>query len=401
MPRKKAPTRFKYTTRRAGVLYVVYPLPGLKYPVWRTCREETQEAVDALIAQIEYEYRRALDASEIPDRAGAFLEFWLELIKPRVAAKTWLGYRDRAQLHLKPALSDLRLDELKPIHFQNLYKKMLAEGFAAQTVRHVHSVAKNCFSEAVELELIQKSPVQSVKPPKVIKSDEIKTMSPDEARRFLAACRQSPHGIIFEFALETGMRPEEYLALEWSAINFKARTVEVRRAVVEDENRRAAFAPVKTKHSRRTIKLSAQLAARLAEHRENQRLYIKDIEDKLKRRAKPSREHRKVTHRRALENFAAFDLVFPSAAGTPVRSFNLNRRYFAPVLKAAGVAGHFTPYSLRHTCCSLMALSGVHVKTASAKLGHSNISVTLNIYTHVLPEMQNEAVDLLANILYE
>jgi integrase len=401
MPRKKEPTRFKYTTRRNGTLFVVYPLPGLKYPVWRKCETETQEAVSDIIERIRFEYQRQISESELPDKAGAFFDFWLDLLRTRVSAKTLSGYEDKIRLHLKPAFENHRLADLKAIHFQTLYKKLLDSGLSAQTVRHVHSVAKNCMTEAVNLELIQKSPLTQVKPPKILENPQVKTMSPAEARAVLESCRKLKHGIIFEFALETGMRPEEYLALSWDAVNLEKRTVEVRRAVVEDENRRVIFAPVKTKHSRRTIKISAKLAKRLREHRENQTAYIKEVEERLRRRVKPSRETRKITNRQILENFAENNLVFPSVRGTPVRSFNLNRRYFVAILRDAGIKGKFTPYNLRHTCCSLMALSGVYVKTASRKLGHANIQTTLNIYTHVLPEQDEAATDALAHLLYD
>ncbi len=155
---------------------------------------------------------------------------------------------------------------------------------------------------------------------------ERRVLSPDEAQRFLEAAGDMPRGLIFELALLSGMRPEEYLALKWSDVDLERGTVQVRRALVR-HNGSWSFEEPKTKKSRRTITLPAPLLRKLIIHKRKQ------SECRLK----------------IGSEWQNHDLVFCGETGTPLSIPNLTYRYFRPILIKAGLP-QIRLYDLRHTC---------------------------------------------------
>ncbi len=187
----------------------------------------------------------------------------------------------------------------------------------------------------------------------------------------------SPNGLIFEFALLTGMRPEEYLAIQWSDIDFGRGTAQVRRALVRHK-KSWSFEEPKTARSRRTVFLPAPLLQKLAMHKRRQG------EARLKLGAA----------------WQTFDLVFCSEEGTPLSIPNLTYRYFRPILVKAKLP-QIRLYDLRHTCATLLLIAEENPKIVSERLGHSTIVLTLDTYSHVLPTMQQGASARLERLLYK
>lgn len=401
MPRKKTEKKFKYTVRKNGVLYVKYPVKGLKNPVWRVCREETQKAVDEIIEELNNDRAAALAETEIPTTCEGYFNFWLESVKNRISARTLQGYENVIRRYLAPEIGDLPISEIKPKHLERLYRKMSASGLQPVTVRKTHMVAGNAFREAQKHEVISSNPAQFAKPPKVTGTLKIKTLSPDEARKFIEVCQKHSHGIIFEFALETGLRPQEYLALRWSDLDLEKPEVSVTRALVYDRKGGGFyFKEPKTNRSRRSVPVSPKMAEKLKIHRENQKDYLLEVADRLTRHCKPSREYRAAYNKKVLKNHEELDLVFASQDGTPFKDINLGKRYFKQIAKAAGLSSDLTLYSLRHTCATLLLSANVNPKIVSERLGHSSVAITLDTYSHVLPNMQQDATEKITSILY-
>ncbi|HZS04143.1 MAG TPA: site-specific integrase [Blastocatellia bacterium] len=138
------------------------------------------------------------------------------------------------------------------------------------------------------------------------------------------------------------------------------------------------FEETKTPQSRRTIPLPASVMAELREHRRKQN------EERLKMG----------------DEWQQFDLVFTSESGTPVRPENLRRRHFKPALRRAGLPEAVRLYDLRHTCATLLLAAGKNPKVVSERLGHASITLTLDLYSHVLPSMQQGASDKLEKMLF-
>jgi integrase len=243
-------------------------------------------------------------------------------------------------------------------------------------VRHVHSVLRNALKQAVKWNLLSRNPAEHVELPKVAHTER-PVLSPDEAAKFIRVASKMTHGLIFELALLTGMRPEEYLALRWSDIDFEHGTATVRRALVRHK-KEFTFEEPKTHRSRRTIPLPKPMMQKLARHKREQ----------AKQRFK------------AGCGWGCYDLVFCSETGTPHSVPNLTYRYFRPILEKAELP-RIRLYDLRHTCATLLLVANQHPKIVGERLGHSTTRLTMDTYSHVLPTMQQGATDEIGRLLYK
>jgi integrase len=233
----------------------------------------------------------------------------------------------------------------------------------------------NALRQAVKWRMISQNPSNLVELPKVPHTER-RVLSPEYATRFLQAGDEMPRGLIFEFALLSGMRPEEFLALKWADLDLERGTVQVRRALVRHNNS-WSFEEPKTKKSRRTITLPMPLLKKLAAHRRKQWEW----------RLKVGGE------------WQAHDLVFCSEWGTPHSVPNLTYRYFRPILTAAKLP-RIRLYDLSHSCATLLLIAEENPKVVSERLGHSTVVLTLDTYSHVLPTMQQKATARLERLLY-
>lgn len=305
-----------------------------------------------------------------------YLNKWLEAAaRPRVSRRTADGYAGLLERYIRGPLGRGRLDKLQPLDIQKVYGEMQARGLSARVVRHTHSVLHNALKQACKWGLIVRNPSDSVDLPKV-SHVERRVLSPDEAASFLEVAAVMPHGLIFEFALLTGMRPEEYLALQWGDVDLERGTAQVRRALVRHK-KSWSFEEPKTARSRRTVFLPAPLLSRLAAHKRGQ------AESRLKAGA----------------SWQAHGLVFCSEEGTPHSIPNLTYRYFRPILEKAELP-RIRLYDLRHSCATLLLIAEENPKVVSERLGHSTIVLTLDTYSHVLPTMQQRATARLEKMLY-
>jgi integrase len=202
-------------------------------------------------------------------------------------------------------------------------------------------------------------------------------LNQEECGLFLRSLKGERLETMFSFALGTGLRPEEYLGLQWKDIDFDKQTATVRRVVIRLPRTEWYFSEPKTNGSRRTIPLPISLVNALRAHRRKQG------EERLKLGA-AWQDH---------------DLVFPSEVGTPSTHSNITQ-VFKRVLRRAGLRTSIRLYDLRHTHATLLLKADVHAKIVSERLGHSNIALTLDVYSHVLPNMQAQAAIHLETMLY-
>jgi len=193
-------------------------------------------------------------------------------------------------------------------------------------------------------------------------------LTPDEVHALLDAAKGDRFEAILTVAIAVGLRRGEALGLKWSDIDLDAAVLRVRRALVYVDGD-LRFVDPKSKRSRRTIPLPSVSIHALREHR----------------------------RRQAAQRLAAGpdwddeDLVFPSATGGPMDPNNLGR-HFRALCDRAGI-GRVRLHDLRHTCASLLLAQNVHPRVVMEILGHSGIAITMDTYSHVLPELQREAAD--------
>jgi integrase len=199
-------------------------------------------------------------------------------------------------------------------------------------------------------------------------------MSADDCLRLLAVADTTPLATLVRIALHTGMRRGELLGLRWADVDWDAGRLYIQQTAQRLPGG-VTFRQPKTPGSRRPINLGATEVARLRQHRRTQ-----------------------VAHRLAAgPAYQDHDLVFASSVGTAMEPTTLDR-IWRRIVADAGV-GHVTFHGLRHAMASLLLTQNVHPKVVSERLGHSNVNVTMTIYSHVMPTLQADAAAMLDALL--
>ncbi len=293
---------------------------------------------------------------------------WINLTP--VTAQT---YEYMAKKYLIPALGQLALTKLRPEHLQHLYTDRLSNGRAdgkgglsARTVRYMHVTIHKALQSAVKMGLINRNPADAVELPKQ-KRREMQTMSESDIHIFLEYAKSTPYYVLFYLALFTGMRRSELLALRWSDIDLILCQLSVNRTINQLHNRQVVFGEPKTDKSRRMVSLSPSTALLLSQYRTEQ--------EKL---------------RQSLGSTVSDDdLIFSSIDGKPLIPDSVTQawRILARRIGLKGIRFH----DARHTHASLMLKQGIHPKIVQERLGHSSIAMTLDIYSHVAPGLQQAA----------
>lgn len=204
---------------------------------------------------------------------------------------------------------------------------------------------------------------------------EMETLSCEQLSQLFEATRTDRFAALWVLLGTSGLRIGEALGLKWTDIDFSARTLIVRRALQRHEDGGLVFAEPKSKQSRRTVQLSTLACTALREHRERQAFERKTADSEW-------HDH---------------NLVFCTAFGTPLDRGRIHLNWI-PALKKAGLP-RIRLHDLRHTAATLMLQEGVHPKVVQEMLGHSSISVTLDIYSHVAPTLHREAADRMDALL--
>lgn len=308
-----------------------------------------------------------------------YFDNWLETAaKPRLSERTFCDYEDLLRRYVRPAMGNKRLSDLRPLDVQGFYSAMQERGLSARTVRYTHAVLSSALKQAMKWGLILRNPASLVELPKQTRQ-EMQALSPEAAVRFLDAAAKDRWGIIYMVALVSGMRPEEYLALQWKDIDFISGIATVQRTLCwRRKGGGWYFGEPKTSRSRRSIPLPTSTIRLLMSHKRHQG------EERLK----------------AGQKYQNYDLVFATNDGGPLLPQNLFRRHFKPILKEAGLPASIRVYDLRHSCATLLLATNENPKVVSERLGHASITLTLDTYSHVLPSMQKAATDKLEKMLF-
>jgi integrase len=305
---------------------------------------------------------------------AAFLVQWLDVARHEVRPSTFRRYQDYVHLHAIPEIGKVQLAQLCPAHLQRLYGARLAVGLSPTTVAHLHTVLHRAFGQAVRWGLLPRNVSDLVDAPRTVRH-EMQTLDADQAKAFLAELASDRLHALFVLAITTGMRQGELFGLQWRSVDLVAGTIGVR-ASLSRATGTAVVSETKTDRSRRQIALTPLAIKALTRHRVAQakeRLLVGGAWD---------------------DN----DLVFCNEIGRPLHPSNVTHRTFRPALLRAGCP-QIRFHDLRHTCATLLLGKGVHPKVVAEMLGHSQIAVTLDTYSHVTPSMQQAAVTALEGLL--
>jgi len=315
------------------------------------------------------------DTAESPT-LRAFLEDWLESIVHSVRPRTWTRYSEYVRLHVVPTLGNRTLGDLTPKDIQTLYSQKIGQGLSPRSVLHLHRVVHRALAHAHRWGLVDANQADLVEPPRP-EPREMKALSPGEARRVLVAASGDRFEALYAMAITTGMRQGELLGLRWRDVDLDGRSVRVTGSLQYIPGRGLRVSSPKTARSRRNVLISEVAAAALFEHQRRQEL-----------------------ERAESTGWEDNDLVFPNRRGRPIYATNLLDRSFSQLLQRAGVP-RVRFHDLRHTAATLLLGQGVHPKVVSEMLGHTNTSITLDLYSHATPTMQREVAGAFDRLLSE
>ena len=363
---------------------------GKKKQIWRLVgktSELSHRKIRDALRDLENEIEdKGMSALENKDDLDEWLDKWLVIVKPTVKERTYLDYKNICRLYIRPILGKKRMKEIDVTQVELLVSELLASGLRSRPVRYACTVLGMALKHAKRRKLIAVNPVEDVSNLPKKDTREMTALTPEQGVIFLNQAKKVSQWLVFKFALMTGMRPEEYLGLQWKDLDLTARTVTIQRTVywpryVDEKSEmfekrgKWRFESTKTEKSRRTLDLPEVLVLDLTKHRKEQR------EHRLKRG----------------EKYENFDLVFASETGTPMACRNLTRALKTILDKTE--LPNIRLYDLRHSFASLLLMAGENIKVISALLGHADETETMRTYLHVTPVMKRNSTEILAKIL--
>jgi integrase len=370
MAKKRGQNEGSIYQRKDGLWCAQVTLQGKRLYRYGDTRRECSEWLKKTIAQIDNGLTFAGAQAYYED----FLAEWLISMQSVIRTHTHYQYSSIVKNHIVPALGNIRLKDLRPDQLQTLYNSKLKSGCSERMVIMIHAVLHRSLGQALKLGLINRNPADAVTRPK-LRRKEMKVLDDNQVRVLLSGVKGTRYEAFYQLAVTTGLRQGELLGLKWSDLDWKMRKLKIQRQVHRTVEHEVVFSEPKTDAGRRIIVLGPATIEKLREHIKLQLLEREFAGDKWQ------------------EN----DLIFPSLVGTPIDNRNI-QRYFKQLLVDLGLP-EIRFHDLRHTAATLMLLQGIHPKVVQERLGHSEISMTLNIYSHVLPSMQEEAAEKLDELL--
>jgi integrase len=307
-----------------------------------------------------------------------YLDWWMEnVVRDEVAHRTYHNYLSQVRNHTVPRLGKKKLKALKLEDAEGLYRAMATSGLSPATIRYVHAVLRRALNRAFVRGLVLRNVADGASLPHADQK-ETEAFTPEEVRRFLQAAKHDRLEALYVLAITCGLRQGELLGLRWDDVDLEAGRLTVRRQVQRSRDGSGMISgPTKNKKSR-TIRLGRVAIEALKAHRDAQ---AEDVASAKGLWRDPN-------------------LVFSSTIGTPLDPSNLVGRSFKPLLRRAGLPS-IRFHDLRHACATLLFSEGVPVKVVQEVLGHSSVSVTMDVYSHILPDMQERAAAAMDELLSE
>ena len=382
---------------RENVYRLVYDAPRgldgkrrLKTTTFHGPKKKAEAELARLIGQVEkgdYADADGMTVRELFTR-------YLSTAKPKLAAKTYERYADAVRTHIAPTLGAVKIDKLSPLHLEEAYAGWMQSGavrrkggLSARTVLHYHRLIRKVLGQGVLWKVLARNVADAVQPPRPQRR-EMTSLTAEQLVTLLSVAAKPPsrqaavqHGVSCEpawypailFLASTGVRRGECLAVKWDDLDLKAGVVSVRRSL---EHTRAGLAFKSPKNGRpRVVEIPGSMVAALRRYRANQN------EQKL-----------------ALgKGYKDNGLVFARHDGEPMNPHAFGDA-FRELVKRAGVP-RIRLHDLRHTHATLLLQRGENLKVVSARLGHTTVGITGDLYAHVLPGMDRKAADAFDDLL--
>lgn len=378
--------------RKDGRWELQYSINGKNGSLYGFSKEEVNHKYTMLKHQLMVGGMNQLEKVKYSD----WFEVWLNNKTIALKPKTQQSYKELYDLYIKNSyISGLYLQELTVQNLQFFINELIKKDLSSRTIRYTMAVIHGSLKHAVLNDYITKNPADAVILPRKEEKDP-RVLTLDEQRDFMKAIAGNRYEFLFRFVLKTGLRTGELLGLQWKNIDFEKRTFRIKRTMVNIKDPKTkklihTYGIPKTKTSIRTIHFTEELADALQRHKEIQKLEMKRADVFW-----------------LGMNGAHFDEnnVFLTDKGTPVYPSTLRHLIDRTIKKVnlertSGVEHpddivlmeHFSMHALRHTFATRALESEIPTKVVQDILGHSSSSITLDTYSHVLPNTQQHYME--------
>ncbi|MCT8999212.1 site-specific integrase [Chelativorans intermedius] len=355
---------------RWAIVLDIYDETGKRRRKWHSfagTKRQAQEECARLIAEM----RGGTYVEPSKVTIAKHLETWLDHMKSQVTPRTHERYSEIARKNIVPLIGSVPLTKLRPVQISDAYAKALASGrrdgkggLAPSTIIYMHRIIKQALAQAVKWGMLVRNPADAVKPPKAERAG-LKTLDMPQTAALIEGLRGSRMLIPAMLAVLCGLRRGEIVALRWRHVDLEAGVLSIVESAEQTREGVRYKAPKSGKG--RTVALSATVREELRQHR------LRQAEELLSFGIR--------------QDEATF--VYAQEDGSPLQPRTLTHAWAKAIAKTDLPRIRF--HDLRHAHATHLLQSGVHPKVASERLGHSRVGVTLDIYSHVLPGMQEDA----------
>lgn len=341
--------------------------------------------IDQLLVQIEdlkYEVRHGLYEKEQNIITGTWFHVWMEEYKQyEVKPTTFALYNHTYSGHIKSYIEKKKLKDIRPEHIQKIYNAE-SKKVKQQTLTRIKVILNGMFQQAYKNGIIQKNPVERATLPKLREEIERRVMTVEEQNMFLEYAKKTYYGDIFEVALSTGMRKGELLALEWSDIDFGNKMIHVTGTLIRTGGKYVKGTP-KSKTSKRDIPMLANVHSILKKRRKYQ------LETKVSLGEKWN----------PLDGMD--NLVFTNEFGNLVNHTSMQYYivHIQDLIHRDDIGWESIHiHTLRHTFATRCIENGMQPQVLKTILGHSSLAMTMDLYSHVLPNTKVDEMQKIANL---
>lgn len=307
---------------------------------------------------------------------GEYLLEWFSSRKGKLASQTIKSNESYIKNHIVPMIGHIKLADLNALHIEKFINDLREKGLAEGTIKKMYAIISSSLISASKKDIIPKNVASYADNKPKVKRKQVEVWDDIETRRFLehTATQKTRYYIAFHLALATGMRQGEILGLRWMDVDLNRKIISVRQTLSHDGKE---FGTPKTESSIRSITIDEVTVEALKKHRNmiTQEKWSKD------------------------DSYVDNDLVVCTKYGTPCFPKDLDTVWNR--LRESAKLRKITFHDLRHTHASLLLKNNTHPKVVSERLGHSSIQITLDLYSHLFPNMQEDAADQLGQMLFQ
>ena len=344
------------------------PLTGKRIRAYKNVKGSKREA-NSVMHKMITEMEDGKLTKKSPLTVSAWMDVWLGEYLPNIEETTRIGYRTKIKCHIKPSIGDIFVSSLRAEHIQRMVNGMIADGLAPKSIRDTYNILNKAMKKTVKLQIIAHNPCEGVELPK-LKKYRADIYTPTMIQTILDKAKDTDMYLPIYLLVKLGLRRGELLALRWSDIDFKNNVLKVRHNMVRTEESYTIKEP-KSEAGIRDIHLSKEVSSILKQER------IKYMNDLFNYGA----------------GFQNLEFVIRQENGAPYHPDSMSQKWRRFLEK------HNLPqrrlHDLRHSNATALIQAGVSPKVVQQRLGHADVQITLNTYTHVLPEMDVEAAEKL------